>query len=73
MKNIIQWLDELPIKVAEQAKRNCRIIPYKNGGTKVGSLKSALLHAFIWSCTDEGTDYWASIFMGNYSNQLELI
>lgn len=73
MKNIIQWLDELPYQISEQAKRNCRLIPYKNGGTKVESLKSALLHGFIWGCTDEGVNYWTEVFKGNYPNQIELL
>lgn len=73
MKNIVQWLDELPNDISEKAKRNCRLVPYKNGGTKVGSIKSALLHGFIWGSTDEGVNYWVDVFKGNYPSQIKLL
>ena len=73
MKQIIQYFDELPTHIAEQAKFNSRHYPYEFSGKIVTSLKSALLHGFIWGCTEQGCNYWTEIFKGNYPKQNKLL
>lgn len=67
MKTIKEWLEELPTEIKEKAFYNVHrltVFPNIILEFKEGSIKDAISSAFIWECTDEGHEYWESIYNG---------
>jgi len=65
MKTILQWMQELPETQRKQALHNMVLYPLMPPFTLVGSLKSALLQAFIIGLGEGDSKYWADIYHGN--------
>lgn len=62
MKKISDWYDnELPTPQREMALENLDI---SCAGILTTSLSSALTKGFVWSCSNEGPDYWAIFVKG---------
>jgi hypothetical protein len=71
MLKIIEWLEMLPQPIRDQAINN--LIP-KNKNRKSDDINDAIVGAFIWRNSPEGSEYWsgiASTYRGNTSGILE--
>jgi hypothetical protein len=58
MKEIEEWLKELPVEYRDKAIANRRNYNRDDSYVLAESLAEALIHAFDWIDTEEGDDYW---------------
>lgn len=69
MKTISQYLDQIPDKdVRERAKRNMRP---ENRYRVLDSMPSAIAHAFDWTDSPEGFNYWYAVYYTPPLTQLQ--
>jgi hypothetical protein len=60
MKTRLEWFDNLPQELKGKALANTKALELQS---KHKSLKESLLHAFVWSYSPEGFDYWDEIYI----------
>ena len=65
MKTIKEWLMELPDPVRSRALKY-ESEPIDNWNETTYNMNKALLHAFKWVATKEGSDYWGYVALGHY-------
>ena len=68
MKQIIEWLQDLPEDIRERAVRQC-----SDPDEIVPSLKSAIASFTQWIGTKEDFEFWAEVWEANYDRARALL